>query len=109
MWLEGARTLSSRLALIGEPAVWPLPIDLAEGQLWLSVDDYEQAEAAFGAALAGRESAAALAGLARARDRRGNKAGACAAFERVAAVVPDLYRRGAIATEARGYAILCEP
>lgn len=109
VWLEHARLLSSRLTLAGDPPAWPLPIELAEATLWLMVDDYEQAEKAFAAANARQESVAALAGLARARDRRGNKAGACTAFRRVTAIVPAEHRSGALAAEARGYTLLCDP
>lgn len=109
VWIEHARLTASRMALAGDRAVWPLSPDLAEGTLWMQVDDYEQAEAAFTAAVAVRESAVAWAGVARARDRRGNKKGACAAFRKVTALVPEAFRKGALATEARGYGLLCEP
>lgn len=108
VWLEHARTLSSRLLLIGEPSTWPRPMDLAEGELWLAVDDYEPAEAAFDAALVSRESVAALTGLGRTRAHRGNNTGACTAFKRAASIVPSVYRNGAVAVEAKKYARFCE-
>ncbi len=82
LWLEHARDLAARRALTRESARWPLPIDLVEGELWSSVDDYELAEASYARALAGRDSALAWRGLARARARRGNRPGACTAYER---------------------------
>lgn len=105
LWLDEARDVSRRLALGGAAPRWPRPIDQAAGELWHRVDDFELAESAFTAAIAG-DSAAAFRGLARARDRRGNRAGACTAYRAVS-------MRAAVATpvgtEARGYLLLCAP
>ena len=69
VWLEEARAISTRLALIAAAPAVPIGIDLAEGELWHGVDDYELAEAAFTRALGAAETPAAWRGLARARDR----------------------------------------
>lgn len=110
VWLEEARDVSSRLAMAGPAPVWPLPFDVAEGELWHGVDDYELAEAAFARAVKAVESSpAAWRGLARARDRRGNKAGACEAYRRVQALVGKDPAPSPIGIEARGYLLLCTP
>lgn len=109
LWLEEARALSTRLTLLGTSPAWPLPIDLAEGELWHGVDDYELAEEAFARALAGGDSAVAWRGLARARDRRGNRAGACEAYRRVQRALGGESAPGPLAAEARGYVLLCVP
>ena len=94
------------LAIAAAPAV-PIGIDLAEGELWHGVDDYELAEAAFTRALGAAETPAAWRGLARARDRRGNRAGACDAYRRVADALAAQATPGPLAAEARGYLLLC--
>lgn len=108
VWLEHARDYSRRLALNGPAPRWPLPVDVAEGELWHAVDDFELAERAFTRATASQDTATAAAwrGVARARDRRANKAGACAAYRRAA----ELASPGSlVAVEARGYRLVCEP
>ena len=108
VWLEHARDLATRLALTGARARWPLPIDLVDGELWSSVDDHERAEASFTRALAERDSAAGWRGLARARDRRGNREGACAAYRKARDLAGPAQATGVVATEARGYVRMCE-
>ncbi len=108
VWLEHARALASRLALAGDRARWPLPIDLVDGELWSRVDDYEQAESSYTRALAERDSAAGWRGLARARDRRGNREGACAAYRKAVEATGAAQAAGGVASEARGYLRLCE-
>lgn len=108
LWIEHARSLASRMALAKEQARWPLPIDLAEGELWSSVSDYELAEASYARALAERDSAAGWRGLARARDRRGNRAGACAAYRRAVELTTAHVPSGGVATEAHAYLRGCE-
>ena len=108
VWLEHARALASRLALAGDRARWPLPIDLVDGELWSRVDDYELAEASYTRALAERDSAAGWRGLARARDRRGNREGACAAYRKAVEAAGAALTAGGVASEARGYLRLCE-
>ena len=107
VWLEEARAISTRLALVGGAPAVPLGIDVAEGELWHGVDDYELAEAAFIRALAAVETPVAWRGLARARDRRGNRAGACDAYRRVADGLTGQAAPGPLAAEARGYLLLC--
>ncbi len=109
VWIEQARGLSVRLTLAGSAPAWPLTIDLAEGELWHGVDDYELAEAAFLKATAAHDSPAAWRGLARARDRRANKRGACEAYRQVQRLLPADATPGAAAAEARAYLLLCRP
>lgn len=108
VWLEHARAVASRLALAGEPPRWPMSIDLVDGELWSSVDDHELAEASYTRALAAGDSAAAWRGVARARDRRGNRAGACEAYRRARDIVVSVYPEGLVAVEARGYLLVCD-
>lgn len=107
LWLDQARDVSRRLALAEPAPRWPLPIDRAEGELWMRVDDFELAERAFTtASQLEAAAAAAFRGLARARDRRGQRGPACAAYREVAsrAAAGSPY-----AVEARGYLLLCTP
>ena len=108
VWVEHARGLAARRGLAGLPARWPLPIDLAEGELWSSVSDYGLAEASYARALAARDSALGWRGLARARDRRGDRPGACAAYRRARDLATARFPDGVVATEARGYLRGCE-
>lgn len=107
VWLDEARAVATRLALTGAAPVWPLPIDLAEGELWHGVDDYELAEAAFTRGLAAYDSPLAWRGLARARDRRANRSGACDAYRRVQQALAAATPPGPLAVEAHGYLRLC--
>jgi len=109
VWLEHARDLATRMALTGDRARWPLPIDLVDGELWLRVDDFELAEASYTRALAVRDSAAGWRGLARARARRGNRDGACAAYRKARDSAGPAQATGVVATEAGGYLRACEP
>jgi tetratricopeptide (TPR) repeat protein len=109
VWIDEARAISTRLALSGPAPAVPLAIDRAEGELWHGVDDHELAEAAFTRALAVADTPAAWRGLARARDRRGNRAGACEAYRRAATGLAREAAPGPLATEARGYLLLCTP
>jgi tetratricopeptide (TPR) repeat protein len=108
VWLEHARDLAARLALTGDRARWPLPIDLVDGELWARVDDHELAEASYTRALAERDSAAAWRGLARARNGRGNRDGACAAYRKAREWAGPAHATGLIAAEARGYLLVCD-
>lgn len=84
LWLDHARDLMRRPGPAGQtPPHWPLPFDLAEGELWLGVDDFELAELAFAKALALEDSPVAWFGMARARAGRGDTEGACQAYRRV--------------------------
>jgi hypothetical protein len=82
LFLEHARDLSRQLELAGSAAEYPLPIDELEGELWLEVDRYEEAKAAYTRAVQGKPTANALVGLARANARLGDVIGACAAYTR---------------------------
>lgn len=102
LWLDHARDLGRRLDAAGTPAEWPQPFDLAEAELWLNLDDFELAELAFARALARDDSTAGWFGLARARAGRGDAAGACHAYARVATrkdVAPDVTAATARARE----------
>lgn len=83
--LTHARALSNQLALAGTPAQWPLPIDELEGELWLEVDRFAEARAAFERATETRPTPNAWIGLARAADRLGDTVAACRAYTTVAA------------------------
>lgn len=107
VWLEHARDLATRMALTGDRARWPLPIDLVDGELWSRVDDYELAEASYTRALAERDSAAGWRGLAGARAGRGNREGACAAYRKAVEAAGSAQAAGGVASEARGYLRLC--
>jgi hypothetical protein len=89
LWLEHARAIAEPLGTAGAAPRWPLPIDTADGELWLAVNDDELAEAAFTRALATRENPAAWRGLARARAGRNRLLPACEAYRRMLASGPD--------------------
>lgn len=95
IFLAHARGLSDRLALAQATPLWPLPIDVLEGELWLEVDRYDEARAAFERAEA---TGFVLVSLARTRARLGDEAGACAAA-RLAVEKSD----GALLDEAKQY------
>ncbi|MGE0813571.1 MAG: hypothetical protein AB7O28_25295 [Vicinamibacterales bacterium] len=84
LWLDHAHEISRRLALGAAAPRWPLPIDSAEGVLWLAVDDYEEALAAFERAVTDGGTPVAWLGLARAMDGLGRHGEACAALRRAA-------------------------
>jgi tetratricopeptide (TPR) repeat protein len=105
VWLEHAAALSLRL--LPGMRQWPMPFAVAEGEVWLVVDDHEQAEVAFERALAQEVTAAALRGLARARMRRGDTAGACAAFRRALGLVGGARPAGPIWQEADAFLRPC--
>lgn len=88
VFLTHARGLSDRLALAHTTPIWPLPIDTLEGDLWLEVDRYTEARAAFERARKIGESGFILIGLGRTRARLGDDKGAC-----------DAYRQAMMATE----------
>ena len=85
LFLEHARDLSTQMALAGAPAQWPVPIDELEGELWLEVDRFPEARAAYERATKLTGSPNAWIGLARASDRLGDTIGACAAYTRARA------------------------
>jgi tetratricopeptide (TPR) repeat protein len=63
--LTHARDLAERLAARGRRATWPRPFNLLAGELWLEVDRYEEARAAFERAARDEPSPLALIGLGR--------------------------------------------
>jgi hypothetical protein len=85
LFLEHARGLSDQLALAGVTAQWPLAIDELEGELWLEVDRFPEAKAAYERATKSTGSPHAWIGLARASDKLGDLIGACAAYTRARA------------------------
>jgi len=109
VWIDEAHARSARLRLAGAPPRWPLTVDLAEGELWRGVHDYELAEAGFERAIAAGESPVAWRGLARTRDRRGNVTGACDAYRHVLRLLAADPAPGVLALEARGYLVNCAP
>jgi hypothetical protein len=98
IFLAHARGLSDRLTLAQATPEWPLPIDAIEGDLWLEVDRYDEARAAFERARATSPTGFVLVGLARTKARLGDERGAC-----------DTYREAmdrserAVQDEARAY------
>jgi hypothetical protein len=105
VWLEHAQALVPRL--LPGTREWPLPFALAEGELWLAVQDHDLAEAAFTRALTPSPSGMALRGVARARARRGDMAGACAPYKQALAVVDADRPEHPLAVEARAFLRLC--
>lgn len=78
--LQHARSLSDQMALVGEPATSPLPIDELEGELWFEVDRFIESRDAYERATKLKPSPNAWIGLARANDRLGDTAAACRAY-----------------------------
>jgi hypothetical protein len=105
VWLEHAGGLARRLPPGHRP--WPLPPAVAEGELWLAVQDPALADAAFTRALAERETPVALRGLARARASGGNMGGGCEPYRRALALVDSTRSGGSLAVEARAFLRLC--
>jgi tetratricopeptide (TPR) repeat protein len=91
--LTHARDLSERLALRGRRAVWPRSFNVLAGELWLEVDRYEDARAAFERAAAAQSSPLALVGLARSLARLGDHDLACETFRRVHGAATSLLDR----------------
>ena len=85
LFLDHLRDLSNQMALAGTPPEWPLPFDELEGELWLEVDRFADAKAAYERATKSTGSPNAWIGLARASDKTGDLIGACAAYTRARA------------------------
>ncbi len=82
--LTHARDLSAQMGIgAGKAPEFPLPIDELEGELWLEVDRFTEAQAAFRRATQTRPSPNAWIGLARASDRLGDRITACQAYQTV--------------------------
>ncbi len=98
IYLAHARSISDRLTLARVTPRWPLSIDTLEGDLWLEVDRYAEALAAFERAQKLDANAFVLVGLARTRARMGNAAGACEAYRQATTTA-----ERALLEEARAY------
>lgn len=85
VFLAHARDVARSLAGARASALWPLGIDDLEGELWLEVDWYDKARAAFERAAATGGSARTIVGLARTLRRLGDGS-ACATFARAASM-----------------------
>ena len=81
--LTHARDLSNQMGMAGTPAEWPLPIDELEGELWLEVDRFDEARAAYERAVNTRPTPNAWIGLARAADKLNDRVTACNAYGKV--------------------------
>jgi pimeloyl-ACP methyl ester carboxylesterase len=86
VYLAHARTLSVSLALGQQMRMWPLPIDEVDGELWLEVDRFAEARAAFERAGVAGGGARATLGLAQALERLKDVPAACAAYRRAEAM-----------------------
>jgi hypothetical protein len=82
--LAHARDLSKQMGMAGAPAEWPVPIDELEGELWLEVDRFAEARAAFERATRTRPTPNAWIGLARTADKLGDIVTACRAYTNAA-------------------------
>ncbi len=80
--LAHARDLAERLETSSLPAEWPLPIDEAEGELRLEVDEYAEAMAAFQRAAVRTTRGGVLMGLARSALRLNRPDIACYGYRR---------------------------
>jgi tetratricopeptide (TPR) repeat protein len=88
--LVHARDLSERLQARDRRALWPLPLNVASGELWFEVDRFADAVMAFERAVRADASSRALVGLARAHQRLGQLEPACAALARAIDPAPAL-------------------
>ena len=86
VYLALGRDSSVSLALGAQTRLWPLPIDEVEGELWLEVDRFAEAHAAFERAAAAGRGARATIGLALTADRLKDVPAACAAYLRADAM-----------------------
>jgi pimeloyl-ACP methyl ester carboxylesterase len=82
VYLGLGRDLAVSLGLGAQTRLWPLPIDEVEGELWLEVDRFADARAAFERAAAADRGARATIGLALTADRLKDVPAACAAYLR---------------------------
>jgi len=105
LFLTHARDISEQMALIGEPAQWPLPIDELDGELFLEVDQYADARDAYERATKTRPTPNAWVGLARAADKLGDVVTACRAYT-TAAQTPGLPEPASL--EISLYALKCK-
>jgi tetratricopeptide (TPR) repeat protein len=101
--LEHARALSERLKTSAWPATSPLPIDEAEGELRLEVDEYAEAMTAFERALPHATRAAVWIGYGRSAARLEKRDRACYAYRRALLLQLSPVER----EEALDYAVRC--
>ncbi len=80
LYLALGRDLAASLTLGAQARLWPLPIDEVEGELWLEVDRFADARAAFERAAAAARGARGTIGLALTADRLKDAPAACAAY-----------------------------
>lgn len=88
--LTHARDLTERLARRGARPRWPRTFNLLAGDLWLEVDRYADALAAFERAVSAEPTAQGLVGLARAQARLGRREEACTTYAQVRDAAPAL-------------------
>lgn len=84
--LTHARDLSNQMGMAGTPGQWPLPIDELEGELWLEVDRFDEARAAYQHAVDTRPTPNAWIGLARSADKLGDTVTACQAYSKAGSI-----------------------
>jgi pimeloyl-ACP methyl ester carboxylesterase len=82
VYLALGRDLAVSLGLGAQTRLWPLPIDEVEGELWLEVDRFAEARAAFERAAAAGRGARGTIGLALTAERLQDVSAACAAYLR---------------------------
>ena len=82
VYLALGRDLATSLTLGAQTRHWPLPIDEVEGELWLEVDRFAEARAAFERAAAAGRGARGTIGLALTAERLNDVPAACAAYLR---------------------------
>jgi predicted Zn-dependent protease len=81
--LSHARDLTERLVTRSRRAVWPRPYNVLAGDLWLEVDRFDDARAAFERAVKADASPLAIVGLSRALVRLGRRDEACRTLARL--------------------------
>jgi hypothetical protein len=101
--LRHAREISERLSTSALPAMWPFPIDEAEGELRFEVDEYAEAMAAFQRAAVRTTRAAVLMGLARSALQMNHTDLACYGYRRALLLSPTEAER----VEARDFVVRC--
>jgi len=93
--LTHARDLSERLVARGRRAIWPRSFNLLAGELWLEVDRFDEARAAYERAVVAEPSDVALVGLARAQARLGLLEAACVTYKRASKATTELRKTAA--------------
>jgi tetratricopeptide (TPR) repeat protein len=81
--LTHGRDLAERVARRGGRMIWPRPINLLAGELWLEVDRYDEAHQAFLRAVSVDPTPRALVGLSEALLKLERRAEACETLTRV--------------------------